>query len=89
MAPKAGSRFTFKGVPDDDGNLTAYGNEPGAVKIGTEVEVRESVEDAVVVEWDEPSLSTDDEGNPVVGKARRAWSVGSDDFNTMFSRKGS
>lgn len=100
MAPKAGSTFAFKGVTNDDGNRTALGNEPGAVKIGTVVTVREVVkadesgahdgkEDAVVVEWDEPSLGYDHNNNPVVATAKRAWAVGADSFDDLFEKKGS
>lgn len=99
MPPKTGTKFTFNGVADDDGNLRAFGNEPGAVKIGTEVEVVELVsaktagahndrEDAVVVQWGEDALTTADDGSSRVVSVPRRWAVGVGQFDELFTKKG-
>lgn len=70
------------------------------MKPGTVVTVREVVdadtpgahddsEDAVVIEWETPSLVTDENGDPQVGHVKRAMSFGVDRFKTDFIVKES
>lgn len=85
-APKPGATFRL---------TSALGVGPGSLMEGQEVTVREVVdaedpgahdntEDAVVVEWQEPSLVLGDEGRPVSGMANRAVSVSVDQFRELF-----
>lgn len=84
-----GDRYRYDGDP--------VGNDAGRVDTGTVVTVRELVgadtpgafddsADAVVVEWDAPSLGTDDDGSPAVVYTPRSWSVAAGDFGEHFSK---
>ena len=71
-----------------------HGSDQFAMRPGVQVEVRELVsadtpgahngeDDAVVVEWDQPTLEMVD-GEPRVGAARRATSFSEAEFDSMF-----
>lgn len=87
--PRPGDRFEFV--------AESIGNDAGRIVTGTVVTVRETVKadtigahddsaDAVVVEWDAPALGTDDNGEPTIVHAPRAWSVGADEFGDHFKK---
>lgn len=85
--PEAGDKYTYKGE-EQIGN---DGPVPGA-----EVRFREKVsadtpgahddkEDAVVIEWDAPSIVRTDKGNEI-GTVVRAMSVSEADFKANFKK---
>jgi hypothetical protein len=84
--PQAGQSYKLTGE--------TIGTEPGAIKTGAVGKVREVVpakepgahddkEDAVVLEFSEPTLVMED-GAPKVGEAIRAVSFGLDFFSENF-----
>lgn len=87
--PTKGSRYTFTG--------DTIGNDAGRIVTNTVVTVREVVpaattgahddsEDAVVVEWQEPALGVNDQGEPAIIESPRAWSVGTNVFSDLFKK---
>lgn len=89
-APSEGDRYRF--------TADAVGTDAGRVSPGTVVTVREVVpasepgahddsSDAVVVEWTEPTLGVDDNGEPAVLDTPRAWSVSVDEFTDLFEKE--
>ena len=92
-APKSGDVYVYTGTE-------TIGNGPGSIRPGQTFTVREVVdanqngahddsEDAVVLEFDdpEPTVGLTDDGEPSVVHARRAWSVGVDQFNAEFEKE--
>lgn len=103
--PQEGDTYTFLGAvtgQDEEGNPVRgpIGNPPGHIAPGTVMKVREVVdageigafddsEDAVVFEFEEPTLVFNEEsGDPEIGYANRAWSVGVSELQSLF-KKGS
>lgn len=71
------------------------GNPPGTIKTGTVCSIREHVPadvtgagddtaDVIVLEFTEPSLGVDDEGNPAIVTTTRAWAYPADSFTADF-----
>lgn len=84
--PEAGDKYVYRG----DG----IGIDAGRLAAGTSVTVREVVpadvpgahddsEDAVVIEWQSPTVVNGEDG-PELGFAIRAMSIGVDQFNEDF-----
>ena len=87
--PREGETYTLTGE--------AIGVGPGSIASGTKMKVRELVpadvkgahtdtEDAVVMEFEEPTLGVDDKGEPVIGSVTRAVSFGLDFFADNFQK---
>ncbi len=87
--PQAGDSYELTGE--------TIGNPPNEVKTGTVVTVREVVaadeagahddtEDAVVVEYEVPTLGVDGDGEPAVIQTARAFSVGVSQFGELFTK---
>lgn len=88
--PKAGETYTFNGED-------ALGSGNGSIAPGTTVTVREVVkadtagahddnEDAVVVTWQAPTIVRGENGNEI-GEYERAFSVGTTQFDDLFSKE--